>query len=387
MSQDTGSRRAQARFQSGLLAWLRAPDQAQGLRDMVAVVRDLSLGDADPLLWRSAESFLAALLDGTLPADDEAKRLARRIERRLASDSTGDDGLRDALFAWISRRMLPASPEPASIDPAALPAAGLSPSLAATAELLPLLSGGRLPQRCSEAQLKTWHEAANALDHAWTALLRDGIDPCRKAATDFVGVALDIGDPGCLKLAEALAASVGCAEDPAWTEATTLRAAIAAALELARDRQGPNLPSFVSRSNEVARRLEQGEQALREARLARPKSGAGLALDDFVGAARRQLEAVAAELEREAPDAALLNERLGWFETQALGNSMAIRGLVVLWRESLAAGSTAAPERTRAWRQALAALAGAVEGLSLGRAPHPDIDAFTVLRALRRAAP
>lgn len=388
-AQDSGNRRAQARFQSGLLAWLRAPDQPAGLRDMVAVVRELSTADGDPgsqLLWRSAGSFLSALLDGTLSADDEARRLARRIERRLSGPelTRGEDDavLREALFAWISRRALPTGGERQSLSVADLPAAGLATTLAATAELLPLLGGRLLPPRCDDAQLKAWQEAADALDRAWSALLRDGLDPARKEATRFVGVALDIGDPACLRLAEGLATAVGCAEDPAWQDAAALRAAIASALELARDRLGPNHPSFGSRAEDVVRRLEGGEAALRTARR---DSLAVSKAESFVMVGRELLAALRDLVTQEPLDNAALRERLAWFESQQVGNNMAIRGLVVLWRDALAKGT---PELLgEPSRRALAALAQALDGLSLGRAPHPDIDAFAALRAISRSAP
>ena len=387
MSQDSGTRRAQARFQSGLLAWLRSPGQPEGLRDMVAVVRELSADDGAPgdkMLWRSADSFLAALLDGTLSPDDEAKRLARRIERRLAASNAGpgaedDASLREALFAWISRRTLPPGNERAAISVADLPAAGLSSTLAATAELLPLLGGRLLPARCNDEQLKAWLDAAETLDRAWTALLRDGLDPCRKAATTFVGIALDIGDPACLRLAEGLATAVGCAEDPAWRDAAALRAAITGALELARNRQGPNHPSFGVRAEELVRRIENAEEDLRRARRDNSATGENEA---FIAAARERLKAVAALLKATPSASDNLREALAWFESQRFGNSMAIRGLVVLWREALAKGT---PEAlAEPGRQALAALGEALDGLALGRAPHPDIEAFAALRAVHR---
>lgn len=387
--QDSGSRRARARFQSGLLAWLRAPAQPEGLRDMVAVVRDLSLVDEDKLLWRSAESFLKAMLEGTLAPDDEARRLAKRIERRLAANPAAenvDSDLREALFAWVSRRTLPQGGERNSISVHDLPAAGLAKTLAATAELLPLLGGRLIPQRCDDEQVKAWRAAADSLDRSWGGLLRDGLDPCRKSATALVAVALEIGDSICLKFAEGLATAVGCAEDPGWREAAALRAAIASALELARDPQGPNLPSFAARAEESIRRLEQGEVALRASRQQDDaEAGSTGELDRFVAAAKAHCQALA-ELVDQAPlPAAELRDSLVWFESQTVGNTMAIRGLVVLWREALATGDTVAVVAPS--RAALAALRAAIDGLSLGRALHPDVDAFAALRdAHRRSA-
>ena len=64
MTLSSADQQARSRFQSGLLAWLRAADDASGLREMVAVVRGRAIDDApNALLWRSAEAFLQAILD------------------------------------------------------------------------------------------------------------------------------------------------------------------------------------------------------------------------------------------------------------------------------------------------------------------------------------
>jgi len=154
MSISAGDAQARSRFQNGLLTWLRAAapqDYANGLREMIAVTRALAAGEgsgsSDGLLWRSAGSFLQALLDGSLDTDDEARALCRRLERQLASPgnaATRDsaDSLAGAIFAFVSNRL----PSPAgAAEAAALPAssdAGLNALLAstfsATAERPPL---------------------------------------------------------------------------------------------------------------------------------------------------------------------------------------------------------------------------------------------------------
>jgi hypothetical protein len=379
IAQDPGHRRAQARFQSGLLAWLRSPAEPAGLRDMISVVRERTTDEDEGgglLLWRSAESFLAALLDGRLAADDEARALARRIERRLAAGAADDDDLRAALFAFVSRR---ASAGEARPEIGAAAAAGLTATLAATAELLPLV--GRR-DRCSADQLANWLAAAGALDRAWQTLLRDGLDPCRQRATELVAVALAIGDPACLALAEALASAVGSAEDPGWREAPALRAAIAAALDLVRDPQGPNLPAFPRRSEELVRRLAQGEATLRQSRRTAAETPAP---ETFRNGANERLEAIAGLLASTPLPVAALREALSWFATQPPGKPMAIRGLVTLWQEALA-GDGEPEALAAAGHKAAGALRAAIEDVSLGRAVHPDDEAFAALRALRRAA-
>ena len=239
--------------------------------------------------------------------------------------------------------------------------------------------------RCSEAQLRAWNAAARGLDAAWAAVFRDGLDACRAAATELLGVALDIDDAGGLRLAEALATAVGCAEDEEWRAAPTLRAAISGALELALDARGPNLPSFPSRAADLAQRLERVEDALRETRrngVARP------GIDAFAGEARRRLGGLRPLLAEAPLPRATLDGELGWFAEQGCGNSMAVRGLVVLWREVLqSAGTDDDAALTTAGVLAARALGAAIDDLALGRAPHPDIEAFAALRARRRKLP
>lgn len=257
---------ARTRFQNGLLAWLRH-DNA-GLGEMIAVLRELSLAcgpSANGILWRSAEAFLAALLDGTLPADDEAKAMCRRIERQLSSlDSAAagvDDDLRDALFAYVSRRRQETSVASAATLPAELHKV-IAGSLAKTAAILPLVAGA-VPPRHSEAAVAAWLDAVRALAAVWHT--PGGMSNCGPPATALVAAALAINAPACLQLAEALAAACGVAADePAAREHPVLRAAIAAALEIAGERDAPNHPHFDPRVAVAVARLTKAEAETRQ---------------------------------------------------------------------------------------------------------------------------
>ena len=150
---DTGDLLARNRFQSGLLTWLRAHaphEYASGLREMIAVTRSLAAvgqsGSGDGLLWRSAGSFLQALLDGSLQTDDEARTLCRRLERQLANRSAeyrrdNADTLAQAIFAFVSNRDArhdsANSAPPAAIQDNNGFNAMLSDAFAATADILP----------------------------------------------------------------------------------------------------------------------------------------------------------------------------------------------------------------------------------------------------------
>lgn len=384
---DAADGRARSRFQSGLLAWLRRPDDPAGLREMVAVVRGFCAPDAGTpagslVLWRSAENFLSSLLDGSRLADDEARRLCRRIERQLAAHAqgqTGDEkGLCAALFADVSNKPsgLPIANDIARLATAAGGLGQLGATLSVTAELLPLFAGSR-PVRYGAEQVARWQGAARHFDDAWHLMGRHGIAPVRHAATELVGIALDLGDAACLRLAEALATAIGCAEDPAWREDPELRAAVAAGLELAVERDGPNLPAFDRRSRTVAERLARVEDSLRAAMATRRASDRQQA---FADEARRHVTAARAALQATPPAAIAALDALTWFaEDRGPGNVLAIRGLAVQLRQCSAriAGDA---DGIGALALACDALQQAIDDLSWGRPPRPDDVAFAAVR-------
>lgn len=389
---DPAGARARARFQSGLLAWLRQPDDPAGLREMVAAVRPLCAPDVQTaagtlVLWRSAENFLTSLLDGTRQADDEARRLCRRIERQLAAHAQGvagdEKGLCAALFADVSNKR-PATQVANDIARLASAADGLGQlgaTLSVTAELLPLFAGSQ-PVRYSEEQVDRWRSGARHLDDCWHQVGRHGIGPVRHAATVLVGLALDLGDGACLRLAEALATAIGCAEDPRWREDPDLRAAIAAGLELAGERQGPNLPAFDRRSRTLAERLARVEDGLRNASAARRASDRQQL---FVDRARGRVVAARRALAVAPPEPATAIAELGWFaEDQGHGNVLAIRGLAVQLQQ-VAPTLINNADGIIALVRACDALQQAIDDLAWGRPPRPDEAAFAALRRFARA--
>ena len=384
---DAADGRARSRFQSGLLAWLRQPDDPTGLREMVAVVRSLCAGDAGMpasglVLWRSAENFLTSLLDGRRQTDDEARRLCRRIERQLAAHAQGqagdEKGLCAALFADVSNKPagLPIANDIARMASAAGGLGQLGATLSVTAELLPLFAGSR-PVRYGVEQVDRWLGAARHFDDAWHHMGRHGIAPVRHAATELVGVALELGDAACLRLAEALATAIGCAEDPAWREDPDLRAAVAAGLELAVERDGPNLPAFDRRSRAIAERLARVEDNLRTAMAARRATDRHQL---FADQARRHIIAAQAAIEARPPAVAVALDALAWFaEDHGAGNVLAIRGLAV---QLLQARTPVvhSEDGVATLARVCDALQQAIDDLSWGRPPRPDDIAFAAVR-------
>ncbi|ENO89407.1 Hpt domain-containing protein [Thauera linaloolentis] len=98
-------RQARARFERGLLDWLRgnAGTGAQAMRDAISTVEALQAAPTQRSLWWAALAFYDGLIDGSLPVDTALKRLCAQIDaqfRRLlgGTPSTPDRLLRDILY-------------------------------------------------------------------------------------------------------------------------------------------------------------------------------------------------------------------------------------------------------------------------------------------------
>lgn len=388
MNLSSADRQARSRFQSGLLAWLRAAGDASGLREMVAVVRGRALDDApNALLWRSAEAFLQALLDGTLAPDDEARQLCRRLERQLAraDAAAGRRELADALFAYVSNRT-PRAPAPAgagTATPAGEPRApsdALKSTLGATAELLPLLAlNQKPPRRFDDAQRARWTTAAGALDAAWQRLLTGRESDGRAAATGLVAVALELADPAGLQLAEALADAVGQAEEAAVREGAAFRAAVAAALEIAGAPDGPEQTAFDARVAQAVRRLRDNRAAP-----ARPLLPGG-PQPWFAEDAREWLHDLRAAIDAVPPKRLALVAGLEWLAQQDACRVMAVRGLATLALQvirQVRADDLDQPDTHALLADTIAALDAAIGELAAGQPPRADEPVFARLRAL-----
>ena len=99
-------RTQRARFQRGLLAWLRNPADRSGVAEMLSATRQVEatqeLASARAFWW-VATGMLTALSEGTLPAEVDIKQLCARIDlqiRRLleGSKNVAERLMRDALY-------------------------------------------------------------------------------------------------------------------------------------------------------------------------------------------------------------------------------------------------------------------------------------------------
>lgn len=387
-----GDRQARSRFQSGLLTWLRAAapqDYANGLREMIAVTRALAEGDAenrgDGLLWRSAGSFLQALLDGSLNTDEEARALCRRLERHLAIRPAGErrddaSNLANAIFAYVSSR----APTPTD----AVPPPGdrgqgldklLGTTLSATADLLPLL-GNAEPRRLDERQLRRWSAAVADLRRDWHAVQTGGLTDCRSAAIALLQIALELADPPALKLAEAFAEAGGAAEHDGVRALPGFRAAFTAALEVAEHPDGPDQKGFATNAAALANRLV--------ASAVPPKAGGALVCASapwFAEDARETLHELAAALDAVPPKRLALLAGFDWFVQHEAGKAMAICGLATTAHRivgQVRADDLDQVDTHATVGRAIEALRQAVGELADGLPPRPDETVFAELRAL-----
>jgi chemosensory pili system protein ChpA (sensor histidine kinase/response regulator) len=95
-----------ARFQRGLLGWLKTPKERAGVDEMLSAVRRIEATQELPLsraFWWVAGGFLAALADGALPNDVSVKQLCTRIDMQIrhlleGSKNIAERLMRDTLY-------------------------------------------------------------------------------------------------------------------------------------------------------------------------------------------------------------------------------------------------------------------------------------------------
>ena len=395
MSINTGDNQARSRFQNALLTWLRAGDpldHANGLREMIAVTRSLAVAGqdngADGLLWRSAGSFLQALLDGSLATDDEVRGLCRRLERHLASPeesrSSNADALAGAIFAFVSNRLpaAPAAGELADRAPSAKDKALntlLGDAFSSTADVLPLL-GNATPRRLNEQQLGRWKTAVAALRQAWRSAEIGQVAACRPASIALLQLTIELADAPSLQLAEAFAEAGGAAEDSVVRALPGFRAAFAAGLELAEHPDGPDQKGFGQNVVALSGRLAGAAIP--------PKGGGALVCTStpwFAEDAREVLVELAVALDAVPPKRLALLAGFDWFIQHDSGRVMAIRGLATTAHGiigQIRGDDLDQPATHDTINRAIDALRHAIDELASGLPPRADEAVFGELRSL-----
>lgn len=260
-------RALRARYQRGLLSWLKADEAAQrqaGMAEMQAALAGIQAARGDAAFWQTVQTLLTALADGTLPADQRAHRLCGRFDRqlRLLAEGAGavDRALVSETFDFVTGAIFAAPAASAAASPAEVPAAVAADSsaeepvveevplssLAGLADLraaqdaeapaaMPDFSGLLLPSDeidLDPAAVARWEEEAAWVGAAWDDRHQTGLGPFRSAVIRLSGAALDLHLSDALRLAETLATVADLADEPEALADPRLVAAVAAALEV-----------------------------------------------------------------------------------------------------------------------------------------------------------
>ncbi|MDR2164250.1 MAG: hypothetical protein LBO79_01155 [Zoogloeaceae bacterium] len=299
-----------ARYQEGLLAWLKNPEDRAGLTTMIAALEAVAAcpGPACRMLAGAARELLRGIADGRIAPLLEYRRLAARVElelkRAFLDASLSPD---NALLRALRAPFEPARQEEqgkgaanmATTEIGTVPeGTPLTGTLTAMASILPLFAAPRAP-RFTTRQRRVWDAAVDALTLAWAAQggkASADMDwqPLRRAAVKLLEGALALDHPAPLKLAEAFVSALDGMEttSPAPRRLT----ALAATVELVAEAGFLEHDALSERVAQLAHRLESTESG--------PRSETINAL--FAAEAADEIEDMRHALETVPPDIELL---------------------------------------------------------------------------------
>lgn len=133
--------------------------------------------------------------------------------------------------------------------------AALAPTLDATASILPWVGKAKKSRFPPEAA-KRWQETCGRLAALWFERHEHGLAGLRPAVFELYGTALELADPACLRLAEALASATDRLEEGEAVSDARLAAAFTAAFESLSLPDSLEQDAFPDRARHFAERLE-----------------------------------------------------------------------------------------------------------------------------------
>ena len=222
-----------ARFQRGLLSWLRAPGDRNGIGEMLGAVRcieGVQETKSARAFWWVAASFLAALAEGSLHGEANARQLCSRIDLQIRRQLEGakdvaERPMREALYFVAT----------AESDNAAVQQVKSAFRLQA---LIPAAQTG-----ASVAALSVKHalrEAIGAAEENWAkfcAGAAPALPAFRERASALAAVADQLGHTDYRRLAQAIVAAANWLADDSSRHSEALAMEIATATLLARNAQ------------------------------------------------------------------------------------------------------------------------------------------------------
>ena len=226
-------RQERARFQRGLLSWLRAPQDRSGVSEMLNAVKRIEATQdvaSARSFWWIATGFLSALAEGTLPAETDVKQLCARIDlqiRRLfeGSKNVAERLMRDALYFVAS----------------ADSSSGAVQQVKSTFQLQAVIpssdSSAPAPQEAVRRRLR---EVITATEEAWNkfcAGTAQALPLFKDHATALSTTAEQAGQTDFRRLAQAVAATARWLTEKPSRHSETLAMEIATAILLAQNAQ------------------------------------------------------------------------------------------------------------------------------------------------------
>ena len=287
-----------AGFQRGLLAWLKAPQDAAGLDVMLRALAtqgaEANVVPETAVCLAAAEALFVAIRDKRLEALVSYRRLAARVEQTLRK------GAPDAnLLADLQAPLLQFDPPPQAPIEALQPRDPLTTTLEPTAAILPLLSTPREP-RFTTAQRGLWDNAVEALGIAWAKCngtpTPEGWAQLRQGIFRLLDGALALAHPDPLRLAEALAAATDDLEST--PPSPRLLTALAASMELLKEQGFLEHEALESLAQQLITRLERRDEGPRSRHLDTL----------FAGEAEDEIEQLRLALEALPPDCEALKD-------------------------------------------------------------------------------
>ena len=242
-------RQERGRFQRGLLAWLRAPQQRDGIADMLDAVKNIDAVQESAsarAFWWVATALLTALSEGALPQQIDAKQVCARIDlqiRRMieGSKNVAERLMRDLLYlVAICQSTHPAIEQIRR-------AYRLREAL--QIEKAPVTSAAQ------ESILRHLHETIAAAEDAWNKFCAgapQALPPFREYALTIANLVNQLGRADYQRLAQALAITANNLREDASRHSDALAMEVATGLLLAQNAQ----ENFTHLGNDFAHQVD-----------------------------------------------------------------------------------------------------------------------------------
>ena len=241
-------KQARARFQRGLLAWLRQTEERSGIAEMLTAVRQIE-GTQETssarAFWWVASGFLAALAEGTLPAETNVKQLCARIDlqiRRLleGSKNVAERLMRDALYFV------------ASADTTNDAVRQVQQTYQLSAFIPSSETSAPLPEETLRRRLR---EQIAATEEAWNkycAGTQQALPQFKDNAANLASTVNELGHTDFRRLAQAIAAAANWLAEDSRRHSDALAMEIATAILLAQNAQ----TNFLRLSSDFAHQVD-----------------------------------------------------------------------------------------------------------------------------------